>query len=146
MTYKSPMSEDKDLTARAAAGKSTWKGDKGHDAASMVNHRFDFDKNQKSGEDYEGDRSTKNIINAIIMQGSTLINVPLEGGLKSIVGKTVNLELPAETGSGPAKKSTSGGKHLVIAQGEYLNVSDQGMMGTAAIQTSSGGLQGSVTD
>ena len=146
MSYVRPTAADYDLTARAAAGKTTWKGDKGHDAASMVNHKFDFDKNQKSGEDYEGDRNNKNAITALIMQGSTLINVPLEGGLKSIVGKVINLELPAETGDGPAKKSTSGGKHLVIAQGEYLNVGDSGMMGTAAIQTSSGGLQGSVID
>jgi hypothetical protein len=146
MSYVRPTAADYDLTARAAAGKTTWRGDKGHDAASMVNHKFDFDKNQKSGEDYEGDRNNKNAIAAIIMQGSTLINVPLEGGLKSVVGKIVNLELPAETGDGPAKKSTSGGKHLVIAQGEYLNVGDSGMMGTAAIQTSSGGLQGSVID
>lgn len=145
MTYKAPSSADQDLSARASAGKTVWKGDKGQ-AASMVNHKFDYDKNQKSGEDYEGDRKNKNLISGIIMQGSTLINVPLEGGLKSVVGRIVNLELPSETGDGPAKKSTHGGKHLVIAQGEYLNMGDSGMMGTAAIQTSSGGQQGSVTD
>jgi hypothetical protein len=136
---------DQDLSARASAGKTVWKGERGQ-APSMVTHKFDFDSNQKSGEDYEGDRNNKNVINALIMQGSTLINVPLEGGLKSIVGKVINLELPSETGDGPAKKSTHGGKHLVIAQGEYLNVGDSGMMGTAAIQTSSGGQQGSVID
>lgn len=124
---------------------TVWKGAKAP-AASMVNHMFEFDGNQKTSKDYEGDRAAKNVMAAIVMQGSTLINVPLEGGLNSTVGKNINLELPSETGTGQIKKSTYGGKHLVIAQGEYINTTDTGLMGTAAIQTSSGGQQGSVTD
>lgn len=145
LTYKAPSATDYDLAGRSTAGKTYWKGDKSP-GASMVNHKFNYDSNQKSVEDFEGDIANKNVMSAIMMQGSTLINVPLEGGLMSVVGKGITLNIPSEMGSGETKMSTYGGQHLVIAQGEYINNTDTGMMGTAAIQTVSGGQQGSVID
>jgi hypothetical protein len=113
-------------------------------AAGKVNHNFMIDSNQKSSADFESDVANKNIVKSLFMQGSTLINVPLEGGLQSYVGKGCYLDIPADAGDGDKNTSLYGGQHLVIAQGEYIFQNQNGMMGIAAIQTSSGGKQGSL--
>jgi hypothetical protein len=117
----------------------------GADAAGTVNHNFMSDSNQRKNSDFESDIASKNIMRALMMQGSTIINVPLEGGLQSYVGKGCYLDIPADIGSGEKNKSLYGGQHLVIAQGEYIFQDQNGMMGVAALQTSSGGKQGSLT-
>jgi hypothetical protein len=116
----------------------------GADSAGTVNHNFMIDSNQKSSADFESDVANKNIISSLLLQGSTLVNIPLEGGLESYVGKGCYLDIPSDIGSGDRVKSLYGGQHLVIAQGEYIFQDQNGTMGVAALQTSSGGKQGSL--
>jgi hypothetical protein len=146
-TYTAPSSKSYKLSSTKTPGSP---GDnimtsRGADAAAgTVNHNFMIDSNQKSSADFESDVANKNIISALMMQGSTLINVPLEGGLQSYVGKGCQLDIPSDIGDGDRNKSLYGGQHLVIAQGEYIFQDNNGTMGIAAIQASSGGKQGSL--
>jgi len=144
-SYVAPTSKDYDLSARTSKGKTAWSAPPDSPAASLVSHRFNFDGNQKSNEDFESDVAHKNIVKALIMQGSMLINVPLEGGLSSKIGGGCYIDIPSEVGTGQEKTSSLAGQHLIIAQGEYIKNTDTGMMGTAALQTVSGGQQGSYT-
>jgi hypothetical protein len=145
-TYTAPSSKSYKLSSIKTPGSP---GDDvmttpGPDAAGTVNHNFMIDSNQKSSADFESDIANKNMISALLMQGSTLINVPLEGGLESYVGKGCLLDIPSDIGQNDRNKSLYGGQHLVIAQGEYIFQDQNGTMGIAAIQTSSGGKQGSL--
>jgi len=145
-SYTAPIAKSYKLSSVKTKGSP---GDEilttqGADAAGTVNHNFMIDSNQKSSADFEADIAKKNILKSLIMQGSSLINVPLEGGLNSYVGKGCYLDIPSDIGDGDSNKSLYGGQHLVIAQGEYIFQDQNGMMGIAAIQTSSGGKQGSL--
>ena len=142
-TYTTPSSKTYDPSTLATPGKTAWRGPTSN-TAGTVNHKFNYDSNQKTGEDFEVDIANRNLIKSMIMQGSTLINVPLEGGLKSVVGKGCYLDIPSNLGDGTGGVSVNAGQHLVIAQGEYIFQDNKGMGGVAAIQTSSGGKQGSV--
>lgn len=142
-TYSAPKAKDYDTANVATPGKTTWRGSVA-ETAGTVNHRFNYDSNQKITEDFEVDIANRNMIKALIMQGSTLVNVPLEGGLQSYVGKGVYLDIPVNVGDGDGMTSLTAGQHLVIAQGEYIIQDKKGMSGVAAIQTSSGGKQGSL--
>lgn len=143
LQYKKTTEKDHDPSSRKTQGDTKWAGEKPK-AAQMVNHNFFYDQNQKKKPDFEGDIANQNVMSKISMQGSVLANVPMEGGLECTVGKGCNLDLPAEVGEGPAAKSSSGGSQLIVAQGEYIFLGDQGMQGIVSIQTSSGGRQGSV--
>jgi hypothetical protein len=142
-TYKPPASKDYDTASIATPGKTAWRGDISS-SPGTVNHKFNYDSNQKLSEDFEVDIANKNLIKSLVMQGSTLINVPLEGGLQSYVGKGVYLDIPVNAGDSDGMTSLTGGQHLVIAQGEYIFQDKKGFNGVAAIQTSSGGKQGSL--
>lgn len=142
-TYSPPKPKDYDTASVATPGKSVWQGPVS-DAPGTVNHKFNYDSNQKLSEDFEVDIANRNLIRSIIMQGSTLVNVPLEGGLQSYVGKGVYLDIPVNVGDGDGMTSLTAGQHMVIAQGEYIIQDKKGMSGVAAIQTSSGGKQGSL--
>jgi hypothetical protein len=141
--YTPPAAKTLDTAGVATPGKTSWKGPVS-DAPGTVNHKFNYDSNQKTSEDFEVDIANRNLIKALIMQGSTLVNVPLEGGLQSYVGKGVFLDIPVNAGSGESATSLNAGQHLVIAQGEYIFQDKKGFSGVAAIQTSSGGKQGSL--
>lgn len=143
MSYYAPTKKDYSFDNIKTPGKPQWSGDKSS-APGTVNHNFFYDSNQKSIQDFEADIANKNLIKALIMQGSTLINVPLEGGLKSYVGRGCYLDIPADVGEGERNSSLHGGNHLVVAQGEYIFQDNNGLIGVAAIQTSSGGRQGSL--
>jgi hypothetical protein len=144
-TYSPPSSQDYDLAARASKGKTKWNAPSDSTAASLVSHKFNFDNNQKSNEDFESDVANRNVVKALMMQGAMLINVPLEGGLKSKVGGGCYLDMPSDIGTGQTKTSSHAGQHLIIAQGEYIRNTTDGLMGVAAIQTVSGGQQGDYT-
>lgn len=143
MTYTPPSSEISDPTAREVSGKTNWAGNVSK-KATTVNHRFNYDFNQKTSEDFEGDVANKNMMVGLLMQGSMTINVPLEGGFSCLVGKGCELKIPTESGEGDARMSPVGGKHLILAQGEYVMKGLQGMQGIASMTTSSGGTQGDV--
>jgi hypothetical protein len=141
--YTPPSSKDYDPSTLATPGKTAWQGGVS-DAAGTVNHKFNYDSNQKTSEDFELDAANRNLVKALMMQGSTLINVPLEGGMQSYVGKGCYLNIPSNAGDGGSTPSLNAGQHLVIAQGEYIFQDTKGFSGVAAIQTSSGGKQGSL--
>ncbi len=141
--YTTPSAKSYDTSTVATPGKTAWRGPVS-DAAGTVNHKFNYDSNQKTSEDFEVDMANRNLIKSLIMQGSTLVNVPLEGGLQSYVGKGVYLDIPVNAGDGEESRSLNAGQHLVIAQGEYIFQDKKGFNGVAAIQTASGGKQGSL--
>lgn len=142
-TYSAPSAKDYDTSTVATPGKTTWKGEP-TSTAGTVNHKFNYDSNQKLSEDFEVDVANKNLIRSLVMQGSTLVNVPLEGGLQSYVGKGAFLDIPVNMGDADGATGLNAGQHLVIAQGEYIFQDKKGFNGLAAIQTSSGGKQGSL--
>lgn len=143
MTYTPPTSKDYKPEDRKTPGDTTWAGQK-QTVPSETNHKFMYDSNMKTQEDFEGDTANRNVMSAISMQGSTLFNVPLEGGIDCIVGKGCNLDIPSEVGTGGPAKSTAGGKHLILAMGEYLILNDNHVTAYSAIQTASGGTQGGI--
>lgn len=139
MEYKSPS--DKNQEQRKTPGATEWKGEQPKKSVSNL-HKFHYDANQKKQEDFEGDEASQNAMRSIALQGSTSINVPMEGGLKCKVGSGCNLDLAGDSGTLNATKSKGGGRHLIIAQGEYIFMGDNGLQGTVALQTASGGTQG----
>lgn len=143
--YTPPSSKSYELAGRKTPGKTVpVLIDGGKGAPGTVTHQFGYDSNQKSGVDFEADIANKNVMRSLLMQSSTLINVPLEGGLQSYVGKGCYLDIPADIGMNEKNKSLFAGQHLVVAQGEYIFQDQNGVMGVAAIQTASGGKQGSL--
>lgn len=142
-SYSPITVKDYDSTSLATPGKTIWSGSK-PTTPGTVNHGFNYDSNQKISPDFEADVANAKFIQSMILQGSTLINVPLEGGLKSYVGKGCYLDIPSNVGDGSYNRSLYAGQHLVVAQGEYIFQDQNGVMGVAAIQTSSGGKQGSM--
>jgi len=142
-TYTMPSSKDYDPQSLSTPGKSVWRGGSST-APGTVNHRFGYDSNQKMNVDYEADIANRNLIKSMIMQGSTLVNVPLEGGMNSYVGGGCYLDILSDIGEFDRNSSLYGGQHLVIAQGEYIFQDGNGLLGIAALQTASGGKQGSL--
>lgn len=136
MQYKAPTA--KTYSNNTYPGKSEWKGPTAP-SATMTNHKFNYDPNQKKQEDFEGDQANKNIKTAMALQGSMTVNIPMEGGMKCTVGKGCYLDIPAESGTQGAGKSSAGGQHLVLAHGEYLFLGDGGLTGTVSLHTASGG-------
>lgn len=143
LEYKKPTEKDHDPSSRKTQGDTKWAGEKPK-APQMVNHSFMYDQNQKKNPDFEGDIANQNVMSKISMQGSVLANMPMEGGLQCMVGKGCNLDIPSEVGEGGFSKSSAGGAQLIVAQGEYIFLGDNGMQGVVSIQTSSGGKQGSI--
>lgn len=143
MTYTPPSAADFNPADRKTPGSTEWKGDKSK-IPNMVNHKFNYDANQKTAENFEHDKARQNVIAAIASQGSMTVNVPLEGGIEAKVGKGCNVDMPGEVGVGSYAKSSSAGSHAVIAVGHYLTMADQGVAAYAALQLASGGKQGSV--
>jgi hypothetical protein len=142
MEYKSPSG--KKPSNGKFPGSTEWKGPIPK-KDTTVTHKFNYDGNQKTQEDFEGDIATQNARRSIALQGSSTINVPMEGGLGVKVGQGCNIDIPSESGTGNAKKSLNGGRQLIIAQGEYIFMGDSGLQGTVSLQTASGGKQGSLT-
>lgn len=143
MQYTPPSSADFNPADRKTPGDTSWQGDKPK-VPNVVNHKFNYDANQKTAENFEHDKARQNVIAAIASQGSMTINVPLEGGIEAKVGKGCGIDMPAEVGTGSYAKSSSSGSQAIIAVGHYLNMSDRGVAAYAAIQLASGGKQGSV--
>lgn len=136
MSYKKPT--DKKYENKNYPGKTEWKGPTAP-SATMTNHKFNYDPNQKKQEDFEGDVANRNIRTAMALQGSMTVNLPMEGGMKCSVGKGCHLDIPSENGPTGEGKSSAGGQHLVLAQGEYIFMGDGGLTGTVSLHTASGG-------
>lgn len=143
MTYTPPSATDFNPADRKTPGDTSWKGDKPK-MPNIVNHKFNYDANQKTSENFEHDKARQNVIAAITSQGSMTINVALEGGIEAQVGKGCGIEMPSEVGTGNYSKSSSSGSHTVVAVGHYLNMGDDGVAAYAALQLASGGKQGSI--
>ena len=142
MQYVPPSSAEFDPNDRKTPGTTAWKGDKSK-APSIVNHKFNYDGNQKSSENFEHDKARQNIMAAITSQGSMTVNIPLEGGIEAKLGKGCNIDMPGEVGTGNYAKSSSAGAHAVLAIGHYLSLGDTGVAAYASLQLASGGKQGS---
>lgn len=123
-------------------GKTTWAGPLGKKASTVI-HKFNYDQNQKAQEDFEGSQANQNLLKSLSLQNSILFNVPMEGGIKCLVGKGCYLDLTADVGDVKYKKSTFGKKHLIVAQGEYIFFEKRSLQAIVSIQTASGGKQGS---
>lgn len=137
-TMKYKDSSPKDYTQGAFPGKTEWKGPKAK-VATQQNSKFNYDPNQKKQEDFEGAQANQRVKAAMAVQGSMTINMPLEGGLGVKVGQGCYLDLPGEHGDQGYSSSSAGGQHLVLAQGEYLTMGDNGLVGTSSLHTASGG-------
>lgn len=136
MKYKTPSA--KDYSQGQFPGKTNWNGPKAK-GPTQTNNKFNYDPNQKKQEDFEGSKANQNVAAAMAMQGSMTINMPLEGGLGVKVGQGCYLDLPGESGDQGRTSSSAGGQHLVLAQGEYISLGDDGMTGTSSLHTASGG-------
>ena len=136
MKYVPP--KDKGYSGPKYPGATTWKGQQAA-SATMTNHKFNYDPNQKKQEDFEGSIAKRNAAVAMALQGSMTLNLPLEGGLQCTVGKGCYLDIPGEVGDQGYSKSTAGGQHLVLAQGEYIFMGDDGLTGVSSLRTASGG-------
>lgn len=124
-------------------GKSNWAGPISKKPSTVI-HKFNYDENQKSQEDFEGSMANQNLLKSLSLQNSMLFNVPMEGGIKCLVGKGCYLDLTADVGDFNYKKSVYGKKHLIVAQGEYIFFEKRTIQAVVSIQTASGGKQGDV--
>lgn len=136
MKYKAPSA--KDYTQGAMPGKTNWQGPQAK-TATNTNQKFNYDPNQKKQEDFEGAQANQKVKAAMSIQGSMTVNLPLEGGLGVKVGQGCYLDIPGEVGDQGYSSSSAGGQHLVLAQGEYISMGDDGLTGTSSLHTASGG-------
>lgn len=139
MNYVKP--EVKNTSLPKTPGKTTWAGQLSKKASTVI-HKFNYDENQKTQEDFEGSLASQNLLKSLSLQNSILFNVPMEGGIKCLVGKGCYLDLTADVGDSTYKKSVSGKKHLIVAQGEYIFFEKRSLQAIVSIQTASGGKQG----